>query len=45
MLFADDISLFWVVHGINASAIDLKKVPWKNQCLGLSIENEFQSRS
>ena len=29
MLFADDISLFLVVHGINASAIDLKKCPEK----------------
>ena len=45
-LFADDTSLFSVVHDINTSTIewnsDLKK---KNQWSGLSMENDFQSKS
>ena len=45
MLFADDTSLFSVVHDINTSTIELNNDLEKNQWLGLSIENDFQSRS
>ena len=44
-LFADDTSLFPVVHDINTSAIELNSYLKKNQWLGISMENNFQSRS
>ena len=44
-LFADDTSLFPVVHDINTSAIELNSYLKKNQWLGISMENNFQFRS
>ena len=42
-LFADDTSLFSVVH--EHIYYWVKQSPEKNQWLGLSMENDFQSRS
>ena len=44
-LFADDASLFSVVHDINSFASDIIKESIVNEWLGFSVENEFQPRS
>ena len=40
-LFADDTSLFFVIHDINVSAEELNEDLKKNQWMGFSIENDF----
>lgn len=44
-LFADDTSLFPVVRDINTSVLELNSYLKKNQWLGFSMENNFQSGS
>ena len=41
-LFDDDTSLFWTVHDINQSGINLNDDLEKNKQLGFPMENEFQ---
>ena len=40
-LFADGTSLFYAVHNMNASTINLDNDLKQNQKLGKSVENEF----
>ena len=40
-LFADDTSLFSVIHDINVSAGELNEDSKKNQRMGFSMKNDF----